>query len=252
MRPPIATIPAPAFPTEAEWINSEALRTDRLGGREEPVALLIEFWDFCRVNSLRTLPYLRAWHERYANSGLRLVGAHASGFEPSRDPEAVRAAVGRLQIRYPVMIDAAFELWQAFGVNGWPSRYLFGGALTLEDFHIGEGGYLETERAIQRLLHVDREPLAPLRPEDEPDAELVPQSADQPGPWSGRYAAGGVWGVLEGEGVAHANGRTIAVSYPGCYALVEHARHTENELELELEAGVSCHAVCFTPGLAPR
>ena len=64
--------------------------------RGRPV--LIEFWDFCRVNSLRTLPYVRSWHERYASDGLRVIGVHASGFEPSGDPEAVKAAVARLDV----------------------------------------------------------------------------------------------------------------------------------------------------------
>jgi len=246
LRPPIATIPAPPFPDGAEWINSAPLHLER----NPPAALLVEFWDFCRVNSLRTLPYLRAWHERYADAGLRVVGAHAAGFEPSRDPAQVRAAVGRLSIEYAVMLDERFELWRAYGIEGWPSRYLFDDRLMLVDFHVGEGGYAGTELALQRLLDVQRKPLAPLRPEDDDGAELVPQSSDVDGPWSGAYAAGAVWAVLEGDGVARANGRMVTVTHPGCYPLVEHPHHTEATLELELDAGVACHAVCFTPGLA--
>src|ERR1700754_4846716 len=93
-----ATIPAPPFPRELTWINVAPLRMDKQVGR--PV--LIEFWDFCRPNSLRTLPYVKAWHERYAAEGLRVISVHTPGFPASGDEEAVRAAVSRLGIEHPV------------------------------------------------------------------------------------------------------------------------------------------------------
>ncbi len=96
-----------------------------------------------------------------------------------------------------------------------------------------------------------------MRPEDEPGALLAAQTAEQPGAWSGAYAAGGVWAVLERTAPPErsrprrisANGKNIAVAHSGCFALVEHDRHTAGELELELGDGVICHAVQFTPGL---
>src|SRR6476661_3970909 len=102
VRPPIDTIAAPPFPQGLDWVNVAMLRMDQQLGR--PV--LIEFWDFCRVNSLRTLPYLTEWHRRYGSDGLRVIGVHTPGFPPSRDPEAARAAVERLGIEYPVILDA--------------------------------------------------------------------------------------------------------------------------------------------------
>ncbi|HYV17159.1 MAG TPA: redoxin domain-containing protein [Conexibacter sp.] len=237
---------APAFPREAEWVNVAPLRMDQQAGR--PV--LVEFWDFCRVNSLRTLPYLKAWHERYAEAGLRVVGIHAAGFEPSQDPDAVRAAAARLGIEYPVLIDAGMEAWEAYGIQGWPSRYLWDGGGRLADYQIGEGGYEETERAIQDLLGVAREPLEPVRPEDAPGILLPPQTDDQPGPYTGPYEAGGVWAVLSGSGTVRVGGDEIVVEHPGAYPLIEHDRHTVGVLELEVGQGVTCHAVCFTPGLA--
>jgi thiol-disulfide isomerase/thioredoxin len=246
MRPPAGfDLLAPPFPRQAEWVNVATLRMDQQAGR--PV--LVEFWDFCRANSLRTLPYLRAWHERYAEAGLRVVGVHCPGFEPSRDPEAVRAAVARLEIEYPVLLDTELEAWEAYGIEGWPSRYLWDGEGRLVDFQIGEGGYEETERAIQGLLGVEREPLAPVRPEDAPGALLEAQTEDQPGPYSGPYEAGGVWGVFSGAGTVRVNGRELAVEHPGAYELIAHERHTAGVLELELADGVTCHGICFTPGL---
>jgi thiol-disulfide isomerase/thioredoxin len=246
VRPPVDDIPAPPFPPRLPWTNVAGLRMDQQLGR--PV--LVEFWDFCRPNSMRTLPYLREWHRRYADAGLRVIGVHAAGFPPSEDPEAVRAAVGRLGIEYPVAVDEAFEVWQAYGNEGWPARYLWGPRGTLFEYHVGEGGYEETERAIQELLGVERDPVPPQRPEDVPGATLAPQSRDRPGAWSGRYAAGGVWAVLSGTGVVRANRSEVAVEHPGAYPLVEHERHTKGRLKLAVGDGVTCHAVCFTPGVA--
>lgn len=248
MRPPAeADILAPSFPGLARWVNVATLRMDKQLGR--PV--LVEFWDFCRVNSLRTIPYLQAWHERYADAGLRVVGIHASGFEASGDIDEVRAAVERLGITYPVLIDAELKAAESYGIEGWPSRYLWDRESRLFDVHFGEGAYAETELAIQELLGDERELLEPIRPEDEPGILLPAQSADQPGAYSGPYEAGGVWAVLSGSGSVRANGREVAVTHPGCYPLIEHAHHTTGVLELEVGDGVVCEAVCFTPGVAP-
>lgn len=246
MRPPVAHIAAPPFPAKLPWINVSMLRMDQQIGR--PV--LIEFWDFCRVNSIRTLPYVKAWDERYASDGLRVIGVHTAGFTPAEDGDAVRAAVARLAVPYAVVLDQQREIWDLFGNLGWPARYLFDQQGLLTHYHYGEGAYRETELAIQELLGLEREPLAPLRPEDAPEAQLVPQTPDVEGAYSGTYEAGAVWAVFEGDGTVAANGKTIAIRHPGAYELLDHARSTAGELELAIGAGVTCHAVCFTPGLA--
>jgi thiol-disulfide isomerase/thioredoxin len=171
LRAPVDTIPAPPFLPHLRWVNVKSLRMDRLRGR--PV--LIEFWDFCRPNSLRTLPYLKAWHERYEPHGLQVVGIHSPGFAASRERGAVEAAVARLGITYPVLLDPDLEMWQEYENRGWPARYLFDGRGMLFHYHYGEGAYVETERAIQELLGVEREPLPPLRPEN---ARGVPTPGD--------------------------------------------------------------------------
>jgi hypothetical protein len=216
--------------------------------RGRPV--LVEFWDFCRPNSVRTLPYLKAWHARYRDQGLRVIGVHSAGFEPSADPEAVTAAVARLGIEYPVVVDVDHQIWQEYENLGWPARYLWNADGLLFEYHYGEGGYAETERAIQQLLGVERETLEPIRPEDAPGAVLVPQSEDVAGPYSGPYEAGGVWGVFEGQGVAIANGVELPIPGPGAYELITHERHTAGVLELSVSDDLRVLAVCFTPGLA--
>jgi len=245
VRPGIDTIVAPPFPRGLEWVNVAMLRLDQQLGR--PV--LVEFWDFCRPNSLRTLPYVKAWHERYAAAGLRVIGVHSPGFEPSRDNAAARAAVARLAVEHAVLLDPELEVWNLYENLGWPARYLFDQRLTLVDYHYGEGAYAETERAIQELLGIERDVVAPLRPEDDPDALIAAQTADQPGAYSGPYEAGAVWAVLDGRGEVVVNGRPVAVEHPGAYPIVVHERHTEGVLDLRVGAGVTCHAVCFTPGV---
>jgi AhpC/TSA family len=212
--------------------------------------VLIEFWDFCRPNSIRTIPYVRAWHQRYRPAGLRVIGVHAAGFKPSADPEAVRAAVARLDVPYPVVVDVQLEIWEEYGNLGWPARYLFDGRGRLFEYHYGEGAYEETERAIQELLEIDEPLLRPIRPEDVAGAQLVVQTDDVEGPYSGPYEAGGVWAVLDGEGHVVANGERFDVDHPGCYQLISHPRSTTGELCLSIEPGVTCYGVCFTPGLA--
>jgi thiol-disulfide isomerase/thioredoxin len=251
LRAPVDNIVAPLFPTRLPWVN---------GGPQSIIQqgrpMLVEFWDFCRPSSLRTLPYVKAWHERYAADGLRVIGVHCPGFDASRDEQAVRDAVARLGIAYPVLIDSELEVWRDYENEGWPARYVFDGHARLFEYHFGEGAYEETERAIQELLGVRREPLAPLRPEDAPAALLAPQTQDQQGAYHGPYEAGGVWAVLDGCGTVLVNGGPAAggveleVSHPGAYPLLEHGRHTTGVLELEIGEGVGCQATCFTPGLA--
>ncbi len=221
--------------------------------RERGHPLLVEFWDCCRANSIRTLPYLKEWHRRYAQHGLLVIGVHTAGFAPSEDPQAVRAAVTRLAIGYPVVIDSGRQVWEAYGNLGWPARYVFDGRGILRHYHYGEGGYDETELAMQELLDLDAapEPVEPLRAEDDPQAILSPQSKDIAGPYSGPYEAGGVWAVLDGRGTVTVNGRTISIDHPGAYELISHPRSTAGTLELALGDGVRCHAVCFTPGIRP-
>jgi hypothetical protein len=246
MRPPVDTIEAPPFPRDLEWVNVAPLRMDQQRGR--PV--LVEFWDHCRVQSLRVLPYVRAWHERYAADGLRVISVHSPGFEPSREDDTTRAAVTRLGIEHPVCLDTELEVWSLYDNEGWPARYLFDGRGILVHYHYGEGAYPETELAVQELLGVSRVPVEPVRPEDDADALIVVPTPDQPGAYSGPYEAGGVWAVLSGSGAVRLNGHELDITYTGCHALVEHERHTAGTLDLDIGAGVTCHATCFTPGVA--
>jgi hypothetical protein len=177
---PDADITAPEFPPRLDWLNAAFLRMDKQLGR--PV--LVEFIDTARINSLRTLPYLSAWHERYADAGLRVIGVHSPGYSFGRERDVVERSVDRLGIPFPVAIDPDFLVWREYGNKGWPGRYLFDRRLKLKYIHYGEGDYLDAELAIQEALADTAEdfdppaPLEPLRPEDEPGVLLEPQTAD--------------------------------------------------------------------------
>ena len=246
MRPLSSEITLPPFPRGLPWLNTAALRADQQRGR--PV--LVEFWDFCRINSLRTMPYLKAWHARYAEHGLRVIGVHTGGYECSREPEAIEAAVARLGIEYPVLIDSELEVWDQYGNQGWPGRYLWGPEGELVSMHYGEGAYVETERDIAALLGLGEiEPVPPVRPEDAPGVVLPAQTDDVRGLHRGPYEAGGVHLVCTGRGTVSSAGVEIQVEGCGCYTLHEHAHHTEAVLDAEAGAGVEVLATCFTPAL---
>lgn len=250
MRVLAESIPAPPFPRPALWANVAMLRMDQQKGR--PV--LIEFWDFARPASVRSVRYLQAWHERYAEAGLRVVGVHWPGSDVSRGYQRVGAAVKRLGLTFPILIDDDGGYRDEFEAPGWPARYLFDGASWLVDYEHGEGGWRATEEVLLELLGLDAEPLAPLRPADDDEALLVVPTADQDGAWSGVYTAGEVWATVEppedGIGSLVVNGETVVVEQPGALLLLAHDRSVTGELVLEPADGTVVHGVSFAPGLA--
>lgn len=247
MRAPVDSITPPPFIVGAEWVNVATLRMDKQLGK----TVLIEFFDFCRVSSLRTLPYVKEWHKKYEADGLRVISIHCPGYPPSRDPEAVKEAIVRLGIEHPVCLDQDFALWQRWENQGWPARYLLTPKLRLFEYHYGEGDYIGTERAIQELLEIERDLVAPIHPEDDPEKEIVVPTPEQQGAYNGPYEAGGVWAVVDGEGELRVNGLAVEVGVPGAMRLIDHGVHTQSVLRLEPGSGVTVHSTCFTPGIAP-
>jgi len=146
--------------------------------------VMVNIWDFTCINCLRTLPYLRAWYERYADHGLEIIGAHTPKFSFARDHGQVKAAMGRSGIRWPVILDNEQAVWTAYASRAWPSLYLIDHQGYLRYRHIGDGAYAQTENVIKTLLmeiqpdlHLP-ELLLPLRPEDKPGAVCAPTTPE--------------------------------------------------------------------------
>jgi len=135
------------------WLNSEPLTAGELRGR----VVLVDIWTYSCVNWLRTLPYVRAWAERYRDRGLVVVGVHCPEFGFEHDLDNVRRAVGELGVGYPVVIDNDFAIWQSLANRYWPAVYLVDRDGRIRFHHFGEGNYEETELAIQQLLGVDED-----------------------------------------------------------------------------------------------
>ena len=130
------------------WINSEPLKLKDLRGR----VVLIEFWTFGCINCRNTLPFIKSWHDRYQDKGLTVVGVHSPEFDEERDVEKVRSEVGSLGIRYPVVTDNAYQTWNAYNVEAWPTMFLLDKQGRIRWKHVGEGNYDEAEELIQKLL----------------------------------------------------------------------------------------------------
>lgn len=114
--------------------------------------ILIDFWTYSCINCIRTLPYLKAWDEKYRDKGLVIVGVHSPEFEFEKDYNNVQTAVSKNNIKYPVVLDNDFSTWRAYKNRFWPHKYLVDSDGFIRFDHIGEGGYEETERMIQELL----------------------------------------------------------------------------------------------------
>lgn len=131
-----------------EWLNSEPLAREQLKG----TVVLIDFWTYSCINCLRTIPYVRAWAEKYKNQGLVVIGVHAPEFAFEKRLANVRKTLTDFKITYPVAVDNEYALWRAFGNQYWPAHYFIDAEGRIRHHHFGEGGYDESERVIQRLL----------------------------------------------------------------------------------------------------
>ena len=133
-----------------EWINTEDLTFEGL--QEQNKVVLVDFWTYTCINCIRTLPYLKQWHDKYADRGLVIVGIHTPEFDFEKSLDNVKEAVERFEIEYPVVQDNNYWNWNAFNNRYWPAKYLIDTDGYIRYSHFGEGKYEETEQAIRLLL----------------------------------------------------------------------------------------------------
>ena len=272
MHPERENIAAPDLPEEIEWIGEEP-RSMPMATAGGPV--LVHFFDFAQLNSVRTLPYVSEWARRYEPHGLTTLGVQAPRFPFGAERNTVAAGLERLGVDFPVGIDADRRLWHAYGCEGWPSLFLWklGGALAW--FHFGEGEYRASEEAIQAELREQDalqalpEMLDPLRPTDSPNAKVIPPTPELfPGgswerPWIAgedgesievEYEAGGAYATVEGSGeltiTTDGNSATqIKIDGPGLYKLTDHPGHEQHTLSLRPSQGFRIWSISFAAGV---
>ena len=236
--------------------------------------MLVHFIDAAHHSSVRTLPYLEAWHHSYAEHGLTVLGVNSPRFPFTGEEAKLAAMLERSGVSFPVALDREYRVWHDYGCHGWPSLFLWGEGGALRWFHFGEGEYGATEELIRELLR-ERDalrdlppPMEPIRPTDAPGALVMPPSEEVfPGgsmteplvaakgvPVEIDYAAGGAYATVDGEGelavsLDGSRDRAIRVSGPGLYELVAHERHERHRLALTPSRGVTLYGVSFAAGL---
>jgi len=130
------------------WFNTAPLTREQLKGK----VVVIDFWTYSCINCLRSIPYVKAWDERYRKDGLVVIGVHAPEFAFEREPANVARAIQQLGIKYPVVLDNGYVLWSALQNNYWPAHYFIDAQGRVRYHHFGEGDYDGSERVIRQLL----------------------------------------------------------------------------------------------------
>ena len=158
-------IPAPSPLGLDGWINSKPLGVSDFVGK----VVLLDFWTYTCVNCVRTLPYLSAWHQKYADEGLLIVGVHTPEFEFEKLHENVVEAVSNLGIEYVVAQDNERSTWRTYRVEAWPTKYIVDAHGFVRYYHRGEGSYADTELVIRYLLEEMGRDLTHIDPNANPD-----------------------------------------------------------------------------------
>ena len=140
--------PAPEFTGIDKWLNTEPLTVSQLRGK----VVLVDFWTYTCINCIRTLPYVKGWHEKYKDQGLVVVGVHTPEYPFERSTDNVKTAIKRFGIPYAVAQDNQYATWNAYGNRYWPAVYLIDKQGRVVYQHFGEGDYAETEAKIRTLL----------------------------------------------------------------------------------------------------
>jgi len=179
-RPPMAGVLS-SLASSTEWINSAPLSAEGLRGK----VVLVDFWTYSCINCLRTLPYVRAWADKYRAAGLVIIGVHSPEFAFEKESALVRRAVRDLGIAYPVAVDNDFAVWRAFNNRAWPAFYFIDAQGRIRHQQLGEGRYEQAEQLIQQLL-------AEAGTGPVPSAKVAPQG-------QGTQAAAGAMPILSAE-----------------------------------------------------
>jgi cytochrome c biogenesis protein CcdA/thiol-disulfide isomerase/thioredoxin len=166
----------PSLAGAVAWLNSPPLSGEALKGK----VVLVDFWTYSCINCLRTIPYVKAWAEKYRDQGLVVIGVHAPEFAFEKNIDNVRKAVSELKIDYPVAIDNDYAIWRAFDNEYWPAHYFIDAQGRIRHHHFGEGAYDKSEQVIQQLLAEAGKKAVPaeLTPVTASGVEAAPDTED--------------------------------------------------------------------------
>src|SRR3972149_10012080 len=142
---------APGLIRGGQGFNADPTTLEALRGK----VVLVDFWTYTCINCIRTLPYLKSWHEKYSEKGLVIIGVHTPEFEFEKNLANVQKAIADFGLKYPVMQDNDYSTWRAYSNRYWPAKYLIDRTGHIRYNHFGEGEYDTTEKAIQQLLSLD-------------------------------------------------------------------------------------------------
>jgi cytochrome c biogenesis protein CcdA/thiol-disulfide isomerase/thioredoxin len=203
---------APSLDGAVEWLNSPRLTMEQLKGK----VVLVDFWTYSCINCIRTIPYVRAWAEKYKDQGLVVIGVHAPEFAFEKKIECVKKAIDDFKIGYPVAIDNDYAIWRAFENSYWPAHYLIDAKGQIREHHFGEGNYSQTEKAIQDLLRDAGSEMADSTPVV-PDAKGTEASPDMRNIGSGETYVGyqRVNGFASNESMRTDAATDYSVAQPG-------------------------------------
>ncbi|WP_368516989.1 cytochrome c biogenesis protein DipZ [Rhizobium sp.] len=204
--------PAPSLDGAVTWLNSQPLTLAELRGK----VVLIDFWTYSCINCIRTIPYVRAWAEKYKDQGLVVIGVHAPEFAFEKNLDNVKKAIADFKIGYPVAIDNDYRIWRAFENNYWPAHYLIDAKGQVRYQHFGEGNYRQTEQAIQDLLREAGSDMARSGPVV-PDAKGAEASPDLGHIRSGETYVGysQATGFVSPEGLKADTAADYSIANPG-------------------------------------
>lgn len=239
---------------------------------------LVHFFDAAQMNSLRSLPYVRAWSKRYQPLGLAVYGVHTPRWPLTEDPLEASKAIESLDLPHPVALDSKRAIWRDYGCHGWPHLFLWKQGGWLAWSQLGEGDYEALETAIREVLEEAEalpeagwpDLLEPIRESDRPGAELIPPSEEMliggslETPWSpdregatieASYQGAGAYAAVGGTGevafsIDGGDSTQLEISGPQLIELATHERSGEHTLNLTPGMGVQVYSLSFAPGPA--
>ncbi len=190
----------PSFDGATQWLNSEPLSPQSLRGH----VVLVSFGTYTCINWIRSLPYLRAWADKYAGHGLAVVGAQTPEFDFEGDLGNVGQAIKEMDVRYPLAVDNNYAIWRAFDNNYWPALYFGDAEGRIRHHYFGEGEYEESERVLQALLAE-----AGVDDVDRSFVRVEPRGVELAADWDNLLSAENYVGYQRTEGFASPGGAVL-------------------------------------------